>query len=153
MKKLLLAFCLIILLNGCSSYKALKHFEKNDAFTQASMYSKKADILVNNDVQTIFYASYMNKIDEGFNDKYHNFVIGIYSLKEDISDFSLSLNKNSYDKIKMLEQNSPEYQMVSLKNAWAKYYYISFKKTEHVSKLNLILRNVNYKEGVISFLN
>jgi len=153
MKKILLPIFLIFLLNACTSYRALKHFNKDIAYTQAVMYSKKADIVYNDEVKTIFYATFLNKADEKYDDNYYNFVIGIYSQEDKLSDYALTLNNISYDKIKEVNKDSKLYENISLKNAWAKYYYVSFKKNKSTASILLELRDENYKKASISFLN
>lgn len=153
MKKILLPIFLIFLLNACTSYRALKHFNKDIAYTQAVMYSKKADIIYNDEVKTIFYATFMNKADEKYDDNYYNFVIGIYSQEESLTDYALSLNSISYEKIQEVTKDSKIYENISLKNAWAKYYYVSFKKDKNNTAILLELRDQNYKKASISFIN
>ena len=95
----------------------------------------------------------MNKVHEQYDDKYYNFVIGIYAEEKILSDYALSLNSISYEKIENVNQDSEIYENISLKNAWAKYYYVSFKKDKDVTSLLLELRDSNYKKASISFLN
>ena len=153
MKKIFLPIFLIFVLNSCTSYRALKHFNKDISYTQAVLYSKKADIVYKDVVKTIFYATFMNKVHEKYDDKYYNFVIGINSEEETLSDYALSLNNISYEKIKDIDQDSEIYKSISLKNAWAKYYYVSFKKDKDITSILVELRDSNYKKASISFRN
>ena len=150
MIKILQSLIFLILLSGCSSYKALKHFNKSDSYTKAVQYSKKADLIVNNDVKTIFYATYLNKVLDNYDNDSYNFVIGFYSQDEKLEDYELNLNTKEYTKIQEIEKTNDLYNILSVKNAWAKYYIVSFPKND-ADELNLRLFSKEYGFVSISF--
>lgn len=150
MTKILQSLIFLVLLSGCSSYKALKHFNKSDSYTKAVQQSKKADLIVDNDVVTIFYATYLNKVLDRFDNNSYNFVIGFYSQNETLDDYELSLNTNKYTKIQKIQKSNDLYSLLSVKNAWAKYYIVSFDKTD-ADTLNLRLFSTKYGFTSISF--
>ncbi|NQY22015.1 MAG: hypothetical protein HRT40_12050 [Campylobacteraceae bacterium] len=153
MKRLCLFFVLILLGSGCTSYRALKHFNKSEAYSQAVKYSKKIDILEKNEIKTMFYVTFMNKVLEEYNDKNYNFVIAIYSENESIFDYKITLNSNNYISLVEMNNNDKIFDNISLKNKWAKKYYISFKKENDIKKLkfNFLYQKVLNKS--VSFID
>ena len=55
MYKTLSMSLLITMLVGCSSTTALKHFDKNELEIKALQYTKKADLIINNEQKILLW--------------------------------------------------------------------------------------------------
>ena len=153
MKKISLFFVLILLGSGCTSYRALKHFNKSESYSQSVKYSKKVDILENNEIKTIFYITFMNKVLKDYNDKNYNFVISIYSEEESMKDYVISLNSKTYTKFIELNNDDKIFEHVSLKNKWAKKFYFSFEKIKDAKNLKIEFFSNKVLKQSISFID
>ena len=65
MKKILFFLIISLFFTSCSSKNnAFKYFEKDDIETKGIHYTKKIDIVKNEEIDIIFWATYLNKIDK-----------------------------------------------------------------------------------------
>ena len=68
-KILFLIFISLFFVSCSSKNNAFKYFEKDEVETKGVQYTKKTDILINgNEVDVIFWATYLNKIDKKISD-------------------------------------------------------------------------------------
>lgn len=92
-KILTLLFISLIFTSCTSKNSAFKYFEKDDIETKGIHYTKKIDILKDNEIDIIFWATYLNKIDKNISDsKKEVFLISVYFANAD----SQSMRKNEY---------------------------------------------------------
>ncbi len=144
MPKHLIIFSLFITLffNACSSYSVTKYFEKDDFYNSALQYTKKTDIVENKNVIAMLNATYLNSVDKKYNNKYENFIVGIYETNNDNLTKNKTLNVTLNDKpavvVNTLEAQD-KLNNIPLKNHWAKYYLISFEK----EKREILEKNIN----------
>jgi hypothetical protein len=154
MLKVSLFILLILFFNSCSSKQTSKHFTKSDIETKAIIYTKKNDIVINNEIKLILWASYLNPLEiETFDNKYENFLISVYfpeMTNQDLMDnkYKITLNNQDYMKIKYLEK---ENRFLSSKAPWGVEYIVSFEKNEKERSLKLKIENTLKKSTVISF--
>ncbi len=160
MSKHLIIFSLFITLffTACSSYSVTKYFEKDDFYNRALQYTKKADILKDNEISIMLNATYLNSLDSKYNNEYENFIIGVYHTNSKVKglknkDYILLLNNKEPEIINPIKI-AGELNNLPLKNYWAKYYLISFKKEKftlleksihdlELSYENILKRNKN----------
>ena len=65
MKKFLIPIFITLVFAACGSKNtAFKHFNEGDAQTRGVQYTKKADIIKDNQIEVIFMSTYLNKIDK-----------------------------------------------------------------------------------------
>ena len=169
MNKLLsiILFTYLLFITGCSSYSITKYFNKDEFFLNSLQYTKKADIVENNEVISIFTATYLNKVDDKYDDKYENFIVSVYvANNKKAGTPNITLDKQSYSKeeeennisykenyIKMEEirKGSKIIESIPLKNPWAKYYLIKFEKNKNIES-PVLTYSLNEKQKVeISF--
>lgn len=152
----LLSF-LILNISGCSSYKAMKHFNQEDLYTKAVQNTKKTDLLVNDEINFILNVTYLNAISESFDTKTQNFITGLYIINEDDkkefkNNYLFTMNNKRALKIEKLSKNHPMYNSIPLKNRWATYYIVEFEKDNKINKLNLSLTYKNKEKTSLNFL-
>jgi hypothetical protein len=143
---LLLTF--LITFTGCSSYSITKYFDKDEFYLNSLQYTKKADIIENDEVISIFTATYLNKVDDKYDDNYENFIVSVYvannkktgtpvitldkqSYSEEEEKEEISYEKN-YLQIEKVEKVSKMIESIPLKNAWATYYLIKLDKSKDI---------------------
>lgn len=131
----LLSLSSSLFFSACTSTSVVKYFEKEEFYTKAMQYTKKTDISKNNQVEIMLNATYLNSTEQKFNNNYENFIVGIYNINDDEElgldnkKYVLLLNGKNPDVINELEEK--EYlTKVPLRNHWAKYYLVSFKKEQ-----------------------
>lgn len=129
----LLSLSSSLFFTACTSTSVVKYFEKEEFYTKAMQYTKKTDISKNNQVQLMLNATYLNSTEKKFNNDYENFIIGIYNINDEKElglknkEFVLLLNEQEPIVINELEKKQ-YLNKVPLRNHWAKYYLVSFKK-------------------------
>ena len=126
---------------------AFMYFEKADEETKGIQHTKKIDILKNNEVETIFLATYLNKIDKDL-DKLNeeDFLVSLYfanSSSQEIEEnnYTFLLNGTEPFFIKKIEKDDEKLKNLMLKNTWGNYYLIKFKSFEDINNLSLTLKN------------
>ena len=128
-----LTLILSLFITGCSSYSITKYFDKDEYYNNSLQYTRKADILDNNDVKAIINATYLNSVDNKFNNDYENFIIGVFIVDDTKEEglknplYTLLLNEKTPISIKELKKED-KLNGVPLRNHWAKYYFVSFDK-------------------------
>lgn len=150
----IILFTFLILLSGCSSYSITKYFDKDDFYLNALQYTKKADIVKDDEVIAIFTVTYLNEVEKKYDNNYENFIISVYVANNKQSDTPIvTIDKQSYSEkeldektsyekayieIKEIAKESKLIESIPLKNPWAKYYLIKFDKNE--DRENFLLR-------------
>lgn len=155
MKKFLISTSLVsaFIFSGCSSNHALINFKKDQFNANALQYTKKADIIVKNNPKVLFFATYLNSVEEKFNDNKENFLVGVYFVNEEEQDFikkgyRVLLNGNEMlEEYTQISSKDEFVKNLPLKNPWAKYYFVKFDKLD-TYKLQLKLTNEEKKEFV-----
>ncbi len=160
-------FTLLLLLSGCSSYSITKYFDKDDFYLNALQYTKKADIVIDEEVAAIFTATYLNEVDKKYDDNYENFIVSVYVANNKKSETPIittdkknytedEINKNinyekNYIEIKEIAKESKLIESIPLKNPWAKYYLIKFDKNDDLDNFLLIYKLSKSQKAQISF--
>jgi len=146
MKSFLFLSIFSFLIISCTSKNsALKYFDESNIRAEATRYTKKADIVSNNQVDIIFMATYLNKINYNLDEKEDNFLVYVYfsnSQTQDIqtNNYEILLNSQVPIYIEKLEKDNKTYKDLMLKNFWGTYYLVKFSNKNLVSKLNITLK-------------
>jgi hypothetical protein len=156
-KILTLLFISLIFTSCTSKNSAFKYFEKDDIETKGIHYTKKIDILKDNEIDIIFWATYLNKIDKIISDsKKEVFLISVYFANAD----SQSMRKNEYKFLlngieavlfEKVEEDNENFKSLMLKNHWGNYYLVKFDSLEDVNNLRLQLTNQKSSKAILDF--
>lgn len=150
MYKNLLLVCFSLFFISCSSKNSgFKYFETNTIKSQAVQNTKKSDIVVDNEVNVLFWATYLNKIEKYEDLENEAFLVTLYFTKSDSQD----INKNNYkltlnekDSLILIDVSKDEkYKDLIVNNKWGKAYLVKFSKDKDSLKLNLDLSNQSTK--------
>jgi PBP1b-binding outer membrane lipoprotein LpoB len=156
-KILTLLFISLIFTSCTSKNSAFKYFEKDDNETKGIHYTKKIDILKDNEIDIIFWATYLNKIDKNISDsKKEVFLISVYFANAD----SQSMRKNEYKFLlngieavlfEKVEEDNENFKSLMLKNHWGNYYLVKFDSLVDVNNLRLQLTNQKSSKAILDF--
>ena len=159
MHKFLPLILISILFTSCTSKNsAFKYFEKKDDIeTKSIQFTKKADILKADEVETIMWATYLNKIDKNISDsKEEIFLISVYfanadsqSIKE--NGYKFLLNSKEAVLFEKVEEDDENFKSLMLKNHWGNYYLVKFDSLEDINNLRLELTNQKSSKGILNF--
>lgn len=136
---------------------ALNHFENDKLSAKAIQYTKKRDLIKNNEVEALVFVTYLNKIDEKYkSDTVESFILGVQIANKDKENFfkdsyKLTLNEKESVSIKGLDANSSLVNSIPLKSAWARYYMVKFSNKEKLRTLNLEFVHTKYGNATLSF--
>lgn len=136
---------------------AFRYFEKNDVETRGVQFTKKTDILKDKEVDVIFMATYLNKIDKKISDtKNEVFLIFTYfSNKEsqNIEDnaYKIFLNEKEPILVEKVEKDDENFKDLMLKNHWGNYYLVKFDSIEDINSLKLELKNSESSRAILDF--
>jgi|GEM_PF-1012779 len=160
MKNFLFLSILSFLIISCTSKNsALKYFDENNIKVDATRYTKKADIVSdivsNKQVDVIFMATYLNKINHNLDEKEDSFLVYVYfsnSQTQDIqaNNYEILLNAQAPIYIEKLEKDDKTYKDLMLKNFWGTYYLVKFNNPNLVSKLNITLKP-KFNDAILIF--
>ena len=140
-----------------SKNNAFKHFQKENLQAKAIQYSKKTDILINNETDVIFWATYINNIDKKIYDlDKETFLVSVYFTNSQTQDikknkYDFTLNNQNLVSIKKVEKDDKDYSKFMLKNNWGNYYLIEFDKIKDSYKLKLKLFNQTSSQAQLEF--
>lgn len=126
-----------LLLTACSNSKIANNFKNDSLSANALQNSQKTDIVIENRVNVMFTATYLNEVDSQFNDGKENFIISVYKInseKININDLQVKLDTKSPLQIEVLSKEHIMREKLPLKNKWATFYLVSFNKSEEKSK-------------------
>jgi hypothetical protein len=139
-------------LSGCTSPEGFNYFDKSPLYKKAIHYTKKADITDKEKVKVLFNATYLNSVDEIWNNEYENFLIGVYTVNDpEFEDFNITLNDLESKEISDFNEEHPMQGNVPLYNPWAKYRIYSFENPDYVRDLSLKLIYPNEEEATLHF--
>ncbi|WP_298750746.1 hypothetical protein [uncultured Arcobacter sp.] len=163
----IILFTFLLFLSGCSSYSITKYFDKDDFYLNSLQYTKKTDIIKDEEVVALFTATYLNKVEEKYDDNYENFIVSVYVANNKKSETpNITIDKQSYTQeeledeknyeknyveIKEIEKESKLIESIPLKNPWAKYYLIKFDKNNDLENFLLRYRLNQTLKAEISF--
>ena len=155
-KILLLCIVSLFFISCGPKNNAFKYFEKDDMEIKGVQYTKKTDILNGNEVDVIFLATYLNKVDEEkFNLNEDAFLVSLYFSNKDSQDvfengYTFFLNNIAPISIEKIEKNDETFKSLMLKNSWGNYYLVKFK-AQNSYNLALTLKNQNSNSAKLNF--
>lgn len=142
---------------SCSSKNnAFKYFEKDEIETKGVQYTKKTDILKDNEVDVIFWATYLNKVDKKISDTNEElFLVSVYFTNKESQDifennYSFLLNEIEPTSFEKVDKDNENFKSLMLKNNWGKYYLVKFK-SQDVYNLTIKLKNQASSSAQLSF--
>ena len=134
-------------------------FDKSKTYRDTIQFTKKADITnEDNNIEAMMNVTYLNPTSKEWDsDDIHNFIIGVYSINNNIDEYKLTINNSTnYKKLKITKKMNI-LGSIPIENKWAKYYLIQISKydTYKVNKDKLILKltHKKYKECKIEFVS
>lgn len=135
---------------------AFRYFEKDDMEIKSVQYTKKADIVKDKEVDVIFVATYLNKVDkEKFGLNEDSFLVSLYFSNKDSQEisengYSLTLNNTAVIFSEKIEKNDERFKSLMLKNSWGTTYFVKFNP-QNSSNLSLSLKNDNSNKAQLNF--
>ena len=158
MHKILFLLFISLLFTSCSSKNsAFKYFQKNDVETKGIQATQKVDILKDNAIDIILWATYLNKIDNKIsNSKNELFLVSLYfanSESQNIEDSNYKFLLNGKDSISFekIEKDNENFKNLMLKNNWGNYYLVKFDSSVNLSNLKLELTNQKSSRAILNF--
>lgn len=159
-KQILIGLTIVGLFSGCVQKNAFSVFGGDSSYQKGIDYTQVGDIVHSFETKAIINATYLNPVEpKVYNNKYQNFLIGIY-ISDDNENreeryinnqaYSLTLNDKAYESIEELDKKSELYNHLPLKNSYAKYYVVKFKKTEEL-KLILQYKHTSFGKVDLNF--
>lgn len=155
-KILLLMFISLFFVSCSSKNNAFKYFEKDEIETKGVQYTKKTDILKDNEVDVIFWATYLNKVDKKISDTNEElFLVSVYFTSKESQDifennYSFLLNEIEPTSFEKVDKDNENFKSLMLKNNWGKYYLVKFK-SQDVYNLTIKLKNQASSSAQLSF--
>ena len=135
---------------------AFKYFEKDEIATKGVQYTKKTDILKNKEVEVIFWATYLNKIDKEISKSNEDlFLVSLYFADKESQDifengYSFLLNGIEPISTQKVEKDNENFNSLMLKNNWGNYYLVKFT-AQNNSNLALKLKNESVSSAQLNF--
>lgn len=135
-----------LLFTGCTPPSATRYFEKSSLYSSALQYTKKADIIFENELKVMMNVTYLNAVDKRWDNEYENFIVGVYTVDSTAEDnnidlddlsFFLSLNERNYVGIEKFSVKHPMFGHLPLMNTWANYYVVKFDKSDDDTSLKV----------------
>ena len=155
-KILFLLFISLFFVSCGEKNNAFRYFEKDDMEIKSVQYTKKADIVKDKEVDVIFVATYLNKVDkEKFGLNEDSFLVSLYFSNKDSQEisengYSLTLNNTAVIFSEKIEKNDERFKSLMLKNSWGNYYLVKFK-AQNSYNLALTLKNQNSNSAKLNF--
>ena len=156
-KILFLIFISLFFVSCSSKNNAFKYFEKDEVETKGVQYTKKTDILINgNEVDVIFWATYLNKIDKKISDTNEElFLVSVYFTNKESQDifennYSFLLNGIEPTSLEKVEKDNENFKSLMLKNNWGKYYLVKFT-SQDVYTLTIQLKDQGSNSALLNF--
>ena len=156
-KILFLIFISLFFISCSSKNNAFKYFEKDEVETKGVQYTKKTDILINgNEVDVIFWATYLNKIDKKISDTNEElFLVSVYFTNKESQDifennYSFLLNGIEPTSLEKVEKDNENFKSLMLKNNWGKYYLVKFT-SQDVYTLTIQLKDKGSNSALLNF--
>ncbi|WP_198305771.1 hypothetical protein [Arcobacter vandammei] len=159
MKKSLFLFAVSLLFISCTpKNSAFRYFDKGLEETKAVKYTKKTDIVKDQEVDVIFMATHLNMFDENINKtKKEKFLAFVYFTKENSQDmeknsYRIFLNSKEPISFEKIENSDERYKDYMLKNHWGTYYLVEFENLDDTKNLSLVLQNQASNKAILSFV-
>ena len=155
-KILFLLFISLFFVSCGEKNNAFRYFEKDDMEIKSVQYTKKADIVKDKEVDVIFVATYLNKVDkEKFGLNEDSFLVSLYFSNKDSQDifengYSLTLNNTAVIFSEKIEKNDERFKSLMLKNSWGTTYFVKFNP-QNSSNLLLSLKNDTSNKAQLNF--
>ena len=155
-KILFLLFISLFFVSCGEKNNAFRYFEKDDMEIKSVQYTKKADIVKDKEVDVIFVATYLNKVDkEKFGLNEDSFLVSLYFSNKESQDifengYSLTLNNTSVIFSEKIEKNDERFKSLMLKNSWGTTYFVKFNP-QNSSNLSLSLKNDTSNKAQLNF--
>jgi len=156
-KILFLIFISLFFISCGPKNSAFRYFDKNDSETRGVKFTKKADILKDKEVDVIFMATYLNKIDTKLSDtKTELFLVFTYFSNKDLqniedNDYIFLLNDKEPVSIEKVEKDNENFKDLMLKNHWGSYYLVKFNSFDNSDILSLQLTNQKSSKAILNF--
>ena len=155
-KILFLIFISLFFVSCGLKNNAFRYFEKDEIETKGVQYTKKTDILKDNEVDVIFWATYLNKVDKKISDTNEElFLVSVYFTNKESQDifennYSFLLNEIEPTSFEKVDKDNENFKSLMLKNNWGKYYLVKFK-SQDVYNLTIKLKNEASSSAQLSF--
>ena len=156
-KILFLIFISLFFVSCSSKNNAFKYFEKDEIETKGVQYTKKTDILTKeNEVDVIFWATYLNKVDKKISDTNEElFLVSVYFTNKESQDifenkYSFLLNEIEPVSVEKVEKDNENFKSLMLKNNWGKYYLVKFT-SQDVYNLTIKLKDQGSNSALLNF--
>lgn len=157
MYKVLFLLVVSLFFVSCSEKNnAFKYFDKDDIETKGVQYTKKTDILKDDEVDVILLATYLNKVDKKISETNEElFLVSVYFTNKEAQDifennYSFFLNGENPLSVQKIERDNENFKGLMLKNSWGNYYLIKFSAKE-VYNLNLTFKDKNTNLAQLNF--
>jgi len=153
-------FYSLFTITGCTPPSAMTFFDKDELYTKAIQYTKKADIITSFETKAICNVTYLNRVDKQWDNDEQNFIVGIYIVEDEKDDDkkylnnpNVSLTMNGRNSISVTDLNSSHemFGRIPLYNHWAKYYVVKFDKKEKETKLNIKFSHKTFGSANLMF--
>jgi len=161
LKLIFISLVLSVFFLGCSSKSALSVFGDDILYERGLEYTQVDDIINSFETKAIINATYLNSTDpKKWDNKYQNFLVGIYIVNDNDKKenqflnnkkYILTLNDQNISKSYELKSTNYLWDHIPVKNPHAKYYIVSFKK-DNSKELKLMYKNATYKPVILSFV-
>jgi uncharacterized protein YceK len=160
MKRFYYFTIILLLLSGCQS--AMSVFDKsNTQYERGLQHTKVKSIIYKDETKAIINITYLNSMDnDNWDDKFQNFLVGIYISQDNEIENTKFLHNNRY----ILTMNGEKYiksnpdikryrffKNIPLKNPWARYYIVSFEDIKEKNILTLKYTNPIFGTATIEF--
>ena len=155
-KILFLLFISLFFVSCGEKNNAFRYFEKDDMEIKSVQYTKKADIVKDKEVDVIFVATYLNKVDkEKFGLNEDSFLVSLYFSNKDSQEisengYSLTLNNTAVIFSEKIEKNDERFKSLMLKNSWGTTYFVKFNP-QNSSNLSLSLKDDTSNKAHLNF--
>lgn len=158
MKNLLLPISLSILFLGCSQ-SALSVFGEKGVYKKGVEDTKIRYVVHKNETIALLNATLLNNSHpDNYDNDFNNFLIGLYTVDDRVIDleytrkYQLRLNGKEIYKYQLISKESEQYKSIPVKNPYATYYIISFKKQNSETTLNLEYKYSTYNKVSLPFV-
>jgi len=142
MKSILYIIVLVISFTSCSTQNAFTHFKLSKKEENSLLNLQNIKITSKENVDGIFSAIFLNKIDSKRFYEYEYFYIYTY-LKDKKDTINFLLNEKVPLQIEELEADNRFSNLSAINNKWYSYYLVIFSKQEGDLKLELIRNNTS----------
>ncbi len=149
---------IILFFKGCTISNKPIYLDNSSLNLNALQNTKKQDFIFNEKVKALFFVTYLNNLRNDFkSDKKEYFLIGAYLPDEEEQGFlkhsyTLSLNNNKSNKIKLIDKNNQFLKSIALKNKWTTYYILQFPTLKNVYDLNVKVSHFIYGNLIFKFV-